>query len=124
MSERTSPPKSPQSYLPLTPPLFHVLMALADGDKHGYAIMKENSRTASSYRMPPLRGFEISGGGVASFLGFVDHRGRPGPGYLMPPADGLRSFELSFRSIPHFQCRWQPKSVVNFWPAQYTCRGN
>ena len=31
----------PQSYLPLTPPLFHVLLALADGDKHGYAIMKE-----------------------------------------------------------------------------------
>jgi DNA-binding PadR family transcriptional regulator len=28
-------------YLPLTPPVFHVLLALADGDKHGYAILKE-----------------------------------------------------------------------------------
>jgi DNA-binding PadR family transcriptional regulator len=25
---------------PLTPAVFHVLLALADGDKHGYAIMK------------------------------------------------------------------------------------
>jgi DNA-binding PadR family transcriptional regulator len=27
--------------LPLTPALFHVLLSLADGDKHGYAILKE-----------------------------------------------------------------------------------
>jgi DNA-binding PadR family transcriptional regulator len=26
---------------PLTPAMFHVLLALADGDKHGYAILKE-----------------------------------------------------------------------------------
>jgi DNA-binding PadR family transcriptional regulator len=30
-----------EKYLPLTPPVFHVLVALADGDKHGYAILKE-----------------------------------------------------------------------------------
>ena len=29
------------AFLPLTPPVFHVLLALADGDKHGYAILKE-----------------------------------------------------------------------------------
>jgi len=52
MSERTSTPKSPQSYLPLTPPLFHVLMALADGDKHGYAIMKDvRQRTDGEVRL-------------------------------------------------------------------------
>src|SRR5687768_17572084 len=28
-------------YLPLTTPMFEVLLALADGDKHGYAIIKE-----------------------------------------------------------------------------------
>ena len=28
-------------YLPLTAPMFEVLLALADGDKHGYAIIKE-----------------------------------------------------------------------------------
>jgi DNA-binding PadR family transcriptional regulator len=27
--------------LPLTPAVFHILLALAKGDKHGYAIMKE-----------------------------------------------------------------------------------
>ena len=29
------------AHLPLTPALFQVLLALADGDKHGYAILKE-----------------------------------------------------------------------------------
>ena len=27
--------------LPLTPAVFHILLALADGEKHGYAIMQE-----------------------------------------------------------------------------------
>jgi DNA-binding PadR family transcriptional regulator len=29
------------SFLPLTPAMFHILLALADGEKHGYAILKE-----------------------------------------------------------------------------------
>ena len=29
---------------PLTPAMFHVLLALADGEKHGYAILKEVAR--------------------------------------------------------------------------------
>jgi DNA-binding PadR family transcriptional regulator len=29
------------SHLPLAPSVFHVLLALADGEKHGYAVMKE-----------------------------------------------------------------------------------
>jgi DNA-binding PadR family transcriptional regulator len=33
-----------ESYLPLTPAMFHVLLALADGEKHGYAILKEVAR--------------------------------------------------------------------------------
>ena len=32
---------NPQQYLPLTAPVFHILLALADGEKHGYAIMRE-----------------------------------------------------------------------------------
>jgi DNA-binding PadR family transcriptional regulator len=35
---------NPQELLPLTPSMFEVLIALADGDKHGYAIIKEVSR--------------------------------------------------------------------------------
>jgi DNA-binding PadR family transcriptional regulator len=37
-------PHDPHDFLPLTPAMLHVLLALADGDKHGYAIIKEVSR--------------------------------------------------------------------------------
>jgi DNA-binding PadR family transcriptional regulator len=44
--------RDPASYLPLTPALFHVLVALADGDKHGYAILKDVAdRTAGEVRL-------------------------------------------------------------------------
>jgi DNA-binding PadR family transcriptional regulator len=33
--------RDPAQCLPLTPALFHVLLSLADGQKHGYAILKE-----------------------------------------------------------------------------------
>jgi DNA-binding PadR family transcriptional regulator len=33
-----------EAYLPLTPAMFHILLALADGERHGYAILKEVSR--------------------------------------------------------------------------------
>jgi len=36
--------KTPESFLPLSTPVFHVLLALADGDKHGYVIAKEIAR--------------------------------------------------------------------------------
>ena len=35
------PDRRPHDCLPLTPALFHVLLSLVDGEKHGYAIMKE-----------------------------------------------------------------------------------
>jgi DNA-binding PadR family transcriptional regulator len=34
----------PTPYLPLTPTMFQVLVALADGEKHGYAVIKEVTR--------------------------------------------------------------------------------
>jgi DNA-binding PadR family transcriptional regulator len=33
--------RDPSELLPLTPALFHVLLSLADGENHGYAILKE-----------------------------------------------------------------------------------
>ncbi|OGT27971.1 MAG: PadR family transcriptional regulator [Gammaproteobacteria bacterium RBG_16_66_13] len=33
--------QSPESFLPLTQAVFHILLALADGEKHGYAVMQE-----------------------------------------------------------------------------------
>ena len=35
------PANDPDAHLPLTPASFHILLALADGEKHGYAIMQE-----------------------------------------------------------------------------------
>ena len=35
------PENDPTSQLPLTPAVFHVLLALAGGERHGYAIMQE-----------------------------------------------------------------------------------
>lgn len=34
----------PASLLPLTPAAFHILLALVDGEKHGYGIMVETAR--------------------------------------------------------------------------------
>jgi DNA-binding PadR family transcriptional regulator len=33
--------RDPESLLPLTPAMFHVLVALADGETHGYQILKD-----------------------------------------------------------------------------------
>jgi DNA-binding PadR family transcriptional regulator len=33
--------KNPEDQLPLTPPVFHILVALSDGERHGYAIMRQ-----------------------------------------------------------------------------------
>ena len=43
---------SPQQ--PLTPAVFHILLALADGEKHGYSIMKEvETQTSGKLKMGP-----------------------------------------------------------------------
>ena len=33
--------RDPRDLLPLTPAVFHILLALSDGERHGYAIMQE-----------------------------------------------------------------------------------
>jgi DNA-binding PadR family transcriptional regulator len=44
----------PESFLPLTPAVMHILLALADGEKHGYAIMQAvDSFTGESGSMGP-----------------------------------------------------------------------
>jgi DNA-binding PadR family transcriptional regulator len=37
-------PQSPREMLPLTPPVFHILLALADEERHGYGIMQDVTR--------------------------------------------------------------------------------
>jgi len=46
--------KPPESFLPLTPAVFHILIALADGEAHGYAIMQEVAeKSGGAVRMGP-----------------------------------------------------------------------
>ena len=46
--------RSPEAMLPLTQAVFHILLALADGERHGYGIMQEiAARTNGAMRMGP-----------------------------------------------------------------------
>ncbi len=41
------PPPSPHDLLPLTPAVFHILLALAGEERHGYGIMQDVARQTS-----------------------------------------------------------------------------
>jgi DNA-binding PadR family transcriptional regulator len=44
----------PEDFLPLSPAVFHVLLALADAERHGYGIIKEvEARTEGRVRLGP-----------------------------------------------------------------------
>jgi len=44
----------PESFLPLTPVAFEILLALADGERHGYSIMREvEQRSAGRVTLHP-----------------------------------------------------------------------
>ena len=46
----------PDQFLPLTPAVFHILLALADGERHGYAIMQSVAETTEGQiKMGPGR---------------------------------------------------------------------
>lgn len=46
--------RPPEAYLPLPSATFHILLALADGELHGYAIMKSvTARSAGTVRLGP-----------------------------------------------------------------------
>jgi DNA-binding PadR family transcriptional regulator len=46
--------RDPATLLPLTPTVFHILLALADGAKHGYAIMQEvEAQTEGAMHLGP-----------------------------------------------------------------------
>jgi DNA-binding PadR family transcriptional regulator len=46
--------RAPEEFLPLTPPMFHILLALADRERHGYHIMQEvEERTEGKMRLGP-----------------------------------------------------------------------
>ena len=44
----------PEAFIPLSPQVFHILLALADGEAHGYAIMQEVAqRSGGMVRLGP-----------------------------------------------------------------------
>ncbi len=46
--------RKPDALLPLTPAVFHILLALADGERHGYSIMQEiATQTQGKMRIGP-----------------------------------------------------------------------
>ncbi|MDQ3920424.1 MAG: PadR family transcriptional regulator [Acidobacteriota bacterium] len=46
--------RDPEELLPLTPAVFHILLALADGERHGYGVIKEvDARTEGRVRLGP-----------------------------------------------------------------------
>lgn len=46
--------RNPEELLPLTPAMFHILLALADRERHGYHIMQEvEARTEGKMRLGP-----------------------------------------------------------------------
>ena len=46
--------RDPQTLLPLTPAVMHILLALADQERHGYGIMREvEQRTGGQTRLGP-----------------------------------------------------------------------
>ena len=48
------PTRRPEEFLPLTPAMFHILLALADKERHGYHIMREvDERTSGSVKLGP-----------------------------------------------------------------------
>lgn len=44
--------QSPESFLPLTPVAFEILLALADGERHGYEVMVEVERRSAGRISP------------------------------------------------------------------------
>ena len=48
------PARRPEEFLPLTPAMFHILLALADKERHGYHIMREvDERTNGNVKLGP-----------------------------------------------------------------------
>ena len=48
------PTRRPEEFLPLTPAMFHILLALADKERHGYHIMREvDERTSGNVKLGP-----------------------------------------------------------------------
>jgi len=83
--------RDPQELLPLTPAMFYVLVALADGDTHGYQILKDVEQlTSGAVRLSTGTLYGI----IKRLLndGLIREFGRGSPG---KDAERRRSYELT-----------------------------
>ena len=83
--------RDPQDLLPLTPAMFYVLVALADGDTHGYQILKDVEQlTNGAVRLSTGTLYGI----IKRLLndGLIREFGRAGPGR---ENERRRSYELT-----------------------------
>jgi DNA-binding PadR family transcriptional regulator len=54
VGDKARVPEGPEGYLPLTPAVLDIMVALGDEEMHGYAIMQEvRRRTAGNRRLAP-----------------------------------------------------------------------
>lgn len=66
----------PDDFLPLTPAVLHILLALADGEQHGYALAQAiEALTEGTVRMGPGTLYGSIGRMVAS--GLIEESARP-----------------------------------------------
>jgi DNA-binding PadR family transcriptional regulator len=100
-----APPNDPQSQLPLTPVVLHILLALADErhGKHGYAVAREvEELTNGQIRMGPGTLY----GSIQRMLDASLIEERPAPGdederrrYYRPTAFGRRVLSLELERL-------------------------
>jgi DNA-binding PadR family transcriptional regulator len=109
----------PQSQLPLTAVVLHILLALADGERHGYAIAHEIEETTDGQiRMGPgtLYG-SIQRMLTASLIEEASTRRRPADDderrrYYRMTAFGRRVLELELERLSHVVRMARQKQLV------------
>ncbi len=111
--------RTPEALLPLTQAVFHILLALADGEKHGYAIMQEiGEYTGGAVRMGPgtLYG-SIQRMLKDGLIVEVQERAEPAPGeerrrYYALTGFGLRVLRAEVRRLEQLIHLAQSKQIL------------
>lgn len=112
-------PRKAEDMLPLTPAVLHILLALADGERHGYGIMQEVTRRAGAQvKMGPGTLY----GSLKRMLadGLIEEAGeRPDPAldderrrYYRLTSFGLRVMQLEVLRLHQIVQLAQSKQVI------------
>jgi DNA-binding PadR family transcriptional regulator len=83
--------------------MFHILLALAEGERHGYAIMQEiERRTDGAVELGPGTLYrsikQLSVGGLITEVEAQQNAGKPRRSYRLTP-DGRRRAEMEARRL-------------------------